>query len=133
MNRFLLVISLFCLLTNCNRPNSNKSIKKNQKIETQKIITAEKGVFYCIECNSSLYKSENNYGSNNYDESFDKSIDGKVHFDKDYKIKKNKTDLICKQCGAKLGNVWDDGPESTGNRHCVTKNALIFKTLEINK
>ena len=82
MNRFLLIILLFCLLTNCNRPNSNKSIKKNQKIETQKIITAEKGVFYCIECNSSLYKSENNYGSNNNDESFDKSIDRIVYFHK---------------------------------------------------
>ena len=62
-------------------------------------------------------------------ESFDKSIDNKVKYDKKFI---NKTKLECKNCGAHLGNVWNDGPETTGNRHCVTKNALIFKTLKIN-
>ncbi len=72
---------------------------------------------------------ENKYKSNFDDESFDKSIDNRVKYDKQFI---NKTKLECKKCGTHIGNVWKDGPETTGNRHCVTKNALIFKTLKID-
>ena len=38
-----------------------------------------------------------------------------------------------KKCGKKLGNVWNDGPKPNGNRHCVTRNNIILKKLEIKK
>tara|TARA_B100001173_G_C15892141_1_gene506076 strand:+ start:153 stop:557 length:405 start_codon:yes stop_codon:yes gene_type:complete len=134
MKKFCLIILLVYFLKSCTDFKQKKSMDQTiNNSELKDLITENdkniKGVYYCKKCNSPLYKSENKYKSDYDDESFDKSIDNKVEYKKNFI---NKTKLECKKCGAQLGNVWDDGPKSTGNRHCVTKNALIFKTLKIN-
>ena len=135
MKKICLIILLVCFLKSCADFKQKKPIDKlvnNSELKDLSTDNVEynKGIYHCKKCNSPLYKSENKYKSNFDDESFDKSIDNRVKYDKQFI---NKTKLECKKCGTHIGNVWNDGPETTGNRHCVTKNALIFKALKINK
>ena len=131
MNKNFLIIFLVIILSRCDSIEKKKALGSTvEKKELVKSNNINKGIYYCVKCNQPLYKSENNYNSDDENESFDLSMNNKVKFKLDYKIKNNKTVLTCKKCGTKLGNVWNDGPkETTGNRHCVSKNALIFKSL----
>ena len=137
MKKIYLFVSLALLITGCQQFNpsnkiNNLEIKSNTNLD--KSVDLKIGVYYCKKCNLNLYNSSDKLNSNNKNESFDKSSEDNVEFDISYRANKNKTELKCKQCEVKLGNVWSDGPkESTGNRHCVNKNALIFKSLNYSK
>jgi peptide-methionine (R)-S-oxide reductase len=131
MNKDFLILFLVIIITGCDSNEKKKTsistVENNALIKSN---NTNEGIYYCVKCNQPLYKSENNYNSDDKNESFDLSMNNKVEFKLDYKTKNNKTILKCKKCGTKLGNVWNDGPkETTGNRHCVSKNALIFKSL----
>tara|TARA_B100000767_G_scaffold271871_1_gene298402 strand:- start:11714 stop:12115 length:402 start_codon:yes stop_codon:yes gene_type:complete len=132
MNRKVLFILIVCLITSCNKFKTTKFYElisnKSQEKEISKSINYENGVYLCKKCNSPLYESKNNYDSNSNDKSFDNSIENKVKFNQNYDEKK--TELKCMKCDTKIGNVWNDGPESSGNRHCVSRNALIFKKIK---
>ena len=132
MNKDFLILFLVIIITGCDSNEKKKTsistVENNALIKSN---NTNEGIYYCVKCNQPLYKSENNYNSDDKNESFDLSMNNKVEFKLDYKTKNNKTILKCKKCGTKLGNVWNDGPkETTGNRHCVSKNAWIFKSLK---
>ena len=89
------------------------------------------GTFYCAACNTPLYESEHKFDSGTGWPSFDRAIADNVEKDVDYKLGYARTEALCATCGGHLGHIFNDGPrETTGMRHCINGDALIFKPKE---
>ncbi len=85
------------------------------------------GTFHCAACNTALYESEHKFDSGTGWPSFDRAVKGNVDKDVDYKLGYARTELLCGTCGGHLGHSFNDGPrETTGMRHCINGDALIF-------
>ena len=145
-------ILVLLLMFNCvtNAQNSSKE-KKTYKVEktpvewkktlspiqyyvlreagTERAFSSEfnenhkKGTYVCTACKTALYKSEHKFDSGTGWPSFDRAIEGNVELDVDYKIGYARTEL---KCGGHLGHSFDDGPKTTGKRHCINGAALQF-------
>ena len=89
------------------------------------------GTFHCAGCNTPLYESKHKFDSGTGWPSFDRSVKGNVSYDVDYKLGYARTELLCATCGGHLGHAFGDGPrETTGQRHCINGDALVFKPKE---
>ena len=87
----------------------------------------EDGVYYCVACDTPLFKSEHKFDSGSGWPSFDKEIKGNVAFSTDYNIGYARTEEHCATCGGHLGHVFNDGPRNTtGQRHGLNGAALNF-------
>jgi|TARA_B110000967_G_scaffold108358_1_gene111100 peptide-methionine (R)-S-oxide reductase len=84
------------------------------------------GIFVCAACKTELYKPEHKFDSGTGWPSFDRAVEGNVELDVDYKIGYARTELKCNTCGGHLGHSFDDGPKTTGKRHCINGAALEF-------
>lgn len=85
------------------------------------------GIFYCAGCNAPLYESKHKFDSGSGWPSFDRSIEESIVYDTDNKIGYARTELLCGNCGGHLGHMFTDGPkETTGKRHCINGDALVF-------
>ena len=86
----------------------------------------KKGTYVCKGCNTPLYESKYKYDSGSGWPAFDRAIENNVAYDVDYKIGYPRTEVHCAVCNGHLGHVFDDGPETTGKRHCINSAALHF-------
>jgi len=86
----------------------------------------EEGVYVCVACDTELFKSDTKFKSGTGWPSFYQEIEGNVAYDVDYKIGYKRTEEHCATCGGHLGHVFEDGPEPTGERHCINGVALKF-------
>jgi len=84
------------------------------------------GTYVCVGCDTPLFKSEHKFKSGTGWPSFDREINGNVAYDVDYKIGYKRTEEHCATCGGHLGHVFEDGPKTTGLRHCINGAALKF-------
>ncbi|MFT5983401.1 MAG: peptide-methionine (R)-S-oxide reductase, partial [Ulvibacter sp.] len=86
----------------------------------------EEGTYVCAACNTDLFEGKNKFDSGTGWPSFDQEIKGNVAFDVDHKLGYARTEEHCATCGGHLGHVFNDGPETTGKRHCINGAALKF-------
>jgi peptide-methionine (R)-S-oxide reductase len=86
------------------------------------------GDYHCICCDKPLFKSDTKFDAGCGWPSFDRAVDAQAVATKvDRAHGWVRTEVLCHDCGAHLGHVFDDGPSETGLRYCMNSASLDFK------
>ena len=88
----------------------------------------EKGIYQCAVCGIELFSSDTKFDSGTGWPSFTEPANlENIELKEGQDHGMARTEVLCKNCGAHLGHVFNDGPEEKGGkRYCINSVCLVL-------